>query len=84
MVDEIKEIMSSVLGIETNSIDGETSSLNVIEWDSLKHMNLVFALEDRLDIKFSNEEIVKLMSYKAIVSCVEKKLEKSFQKDSYI
>ena len=74
MENKIKDIISSVLGIENNLIEEDASSVNVVEWDSLKHMNIVIAIEDEFDIKFTQGEIVKLMSYKAIVSCVSGKL----------
>jgi len=74
MVDQIKEIMASVLGIEPDTIDGETSAETVKEWDSLKHMNLVIAFENELDIQFSTEEIAKIMNFEAIVSSISQKL----------
>ena len=74
MEEQIKQILANVIGVEISLINENTSSVNVKEWDSLKHMNLVIALEDELDIRLSNKEIVKIMNFKEIVSCVEKKL----------
>jgi acyl carrier protein len=74
MEEQIKQILANVIGIEISLINENTSSENVKEWDSLKHMNLVIALENELDIRLSNKEIVKIRNFKEIVSCVEKKL----------
>jgi acyl carrier protein len=41
-------------------------------WDSLKHLEIFFALEDGLGVRFSPEEVVKLDSMEAICRCVER------------
>ena len=43
------------------------------EWDSLKHMEVIFALEDELGIEFSEDELVRLDSLAKIVESVMQK-----------
>jgi len=43
---------------------------NTPSWDSLKHIEIMFALEDELDIEFSEEELVKLDSVIKVVEAV--------------
>ena len=45
-----------------------------ISWDSLKHMNLITALEDEFDIRFDDDEIIALMRYSMIVATVSGKV----------
>ena len=66
--DRINNVMSAVFEIPIGQIN-EDSSLDTIEsWDSLKHMNLVIALEEEFDCEFSDFEIVDLLSYKLIMT----------------
>ena len=39
-------------------------------WDSLKHIEIMFALEDELDVEFSEDELVTLDSVAKIVDAV--------------
>lgn len=66
MEDRIKNAMASILGIETSTIDEESSPETVAEWDSLKHVLLVIALEKEFHTKFTPREILQLTSYRAI------------------
>ncbi len=70
----IKNVMSAVLEIPIDEIDDDTSPDNVSSWDSLKHMNLIFALEEEYEIEFIEEEIVEMMNLSHIKSIVMEKL----------
>ncbi len=74
MENKIKEVMSTMLEIPVEEINGETSQDTVDQWDSLKHMNLVVALEEEFDIEFEDEDIENLLNYKLIKLTVEEKL----------
>ena len=43
---------------------------NTPGWDSLKHIEIMFALEDELDMEFTEEELVVLDSVTKIVDIV--------------
>lgn len=66
MSDAIKEIMAQVLQIDATSIDEDTSTDSVERWDSLKHMQLILALEDEFGIQFPDEMIPNLLNYAAL------------------
>ena len=68
---KIIETMSAVLGISEDEIN-ESSSIDTIEqWDSLKHMNLILALEAAFDISFTDEESIEITSYELIKLTIE-------------
>ncbi len=47
----------------------ENSSPDTIEaWDSLKHMNLILALEESLNVQFTDEQIVEMLSMELILA----------------
>lgn len=74
MEDKIKNIMSAVFNVEIEKIDDSISPDTLDEWDSLKHMNLIIALEEEFNVEFSEEEIIEMISYSLIKSTLENKL----------
>lgn len=43
---------------------------HVANWDSLKHIEIMFALEDELGVVFSEEELADLDGFQKIVEAV--------------
>jgi acyl carrier protein len=74
MHDDIKAIMADVLNIDPDSIDESTSSDTVETWDSLAHINLVSALEQRFTVTLDVEEIEAMLSFTAIVETLERRI----------
>lgn len=58
--------MAAILGLEEDDIEDDTSPNTVESWDSLKHMNLILALEEEFDVEFSDDQVVELTSYREI------------------
>ena len=63
---KIKNVMSAVLDIPIQEINDKSSSDTVVSWDSLKHINLVIALEEEFEMEFSESEIPEITNYRAI------------------
>ena len=70
---EIKEIMSDVLGIPKDEITDKTSFENTEVWDSLKHMEIIAALEERYDVLFTADEIVTMLTFGKIKEILKEK-----------
>ena len=64
--DRIKNVMSAVFEIPIQEINDQSSSDKIVSWDSLKHMNLVIALEEEFKMEFSESEIPEITNYRAI------------------
>ncbi len=71
MEKKIKKIMSEVLDIPELSINVNSSSKTIDQWDSLKQMNLIIALEEEFGIEFDDDEI-GLSSYCELVNAIQK------------
>jgi len=74
MDNHIKNVMSAVFEIPIDEIDDDSSPDNVGSWDSLKHMNLIVALEEEFNIEFIDDEIVEMMNLSQIQIIVMEKL----------
>jgi len=70
MEDRIRNVMAAIFGISPNQISDDASPHDIKHWDSLKHMNLVLALEDEFDIRFEESEIPSLVNFKIIAATV--------------
>ena len=71
----IEEVMRSVFGIDEDQEFPPNSSPETINtWDSLRHIQLVVALEEEFDVEFNDEEILEMLNYKLIVSLLSGKI----------
>ena len=69
----IKNVMSVVFDIPVDQIKDNSSADTIESWDSLKHMNLVVALEEEFEIELTDDEIP--INYKIsnkMCNCVKK------------
>ena len=64
--DTLKDVMATVLGIATDSINDDTSMDTVEAWDSIKHMNLVLAIEEEFGVSIPDEDAANITSYPLI------------------
>jgi acyl carrier protein len=69
----IRNVMSAVFQISADETNEDSSSDTITSWDSLKHFNMIMALEEEFDIEFGSEEIVDLLDFKRIKLIVLKK-----------
>lgn len=63
---KILEVMSSVFEVELTSLNEESSIDSIENWDSLRHLNLILALEEEFNITIPDEEVGNLVNYKLI------------------
>ena len=58
MQDEIKDVIADVLGGSVASLADDLAPGDIPEWDSLRHVMVLTALEKAFNIKFRREELV--------------------------
>lgn len=64
--EKLKLVMAAVLNVDPKQIDESTSKDTISSWDSLKHMNLILALEEEFGVSIPDEDAANLSSYKLI------------------
>ena len=67
----VKKVMAVIFEVETNSISNSASQDNIVEWDSIRHLNLITALEEEFEIEFSIEDIANLVNLNIVVAAIE-------------
>ena len=64
--DKLRQVMSAILRVDPAVLD-EGSSMDTIEtWDSMRHMQLVLALEDEFRVTIPDEDAANITSYPLI------------------
>lgn len=66
---QLVEVLSTMLG---HPVDALASRANQPGWDSLKHIQIVFAVEEKFGVQFTEEEIPLLDS----LATIEKNLKR--------
>src|SRR2546427_5339838 len=67
----VRETVALVLGLDVSDVSASTSPETAPAWDSVRFVELVFALEDRLGFQFTFDEIARMCS----VADIERALE---------
>ena len=75
----IKQVMADVFDMPAETILENVSQGNLEGWDSLKHLDLVVALEEEFEITIPVEEVGNLISFKLIVVIIKELLSVSKQ-----
>jgi acyl carrier protein len=66
-------VLSSVLNVGRESLGPQSSRDSLEEWDSIKHMYVVLALEEEFGVQFSDDEIANLVSVSDLMRAMTKK-----------
>ena len=69
---KVKEIMSIVFELPLDKIKSNISSEDMEEWDSLKHMALIVALEEEFEKEFEEDAILAMVDLESIINEVSK------------
>lgn len=69
-LDQVRGIAADVLSVPVEAISAESSPETLENWDSVHHLNLVLALEEKFSREFSPEEIDQMRDIGKIASLV--------------
>ena len=71
---KVIDIVSNILNIKKSKIT-ENSGINTIEqWDSLKHMQIISAIEEEYKIEFSEQELINSNNVKKLINSIKKNI----------
>jgi acyl carrier protein len=69
--DIIQQVLSDILGVSKETITEQSSMDTIPQWDSLKHMNIVIAIEEEFDIVIPDNDAANITSFQLIQTVVE-------------
>lgn len=73
--DQIRTMASDLFGVPAERITADSSPQTLEAWDSIQHLNLVLAVEEKFGVQLSPEEIEQMKSIGETVKLVESKLQ---------
>ena len=73
----VYKVVSQILNVPLDKISDEFSPDHCKEWDSLKHMNLIIALEEEFQIQFGEGQIVEMLSVGLVIESIKEVSESS-------
>lgn len=73
MGNKVAEIIAEILKLDKNDLMAQFDNKEV--WDSLRRVEILFALEDEFEIQFSEEELATLITPKKLYEAVLRKAE---------
>lgn len=62
----VRQVMAAVFGVALSSLGADASSATIAEWDSVRHLQLMLALEEEFNMQFEMDELVSLRSFALI------------------
>ncbi|WP_430108794.1 acyl carrier protein [Paenibacillus sp. B1-33] len=68
-----EEILSAVTGVPEAQLNDDSGRDNVMEWDSLAHINLITALEETYEVSFTIEEIQQMKTIGDVKAMLKQK-----------
>ena len=71
-LEEVKTIVAGVLGLSDAQLDVNAEMNEIDEWDSMRNIQILQALEENYDILFPEDDIFDLTSVTALAEEIEK------------
>jgi len=71
MENRIKKVLADVLMVDISLITDDTSPDTLEKWDSMNQMNIVVALEEEFEIKFSDDDVIEMLNVKLIQEIIK-------------
>ena len=69
---EVRAIVAGILGIPESQLDVNAEMNEIDEWDSMRNIQILQALEENYDILFPEDDIFDLTSVTALAEEIEK------------
>ncbi|HEY0758913.1 MAG TPA: acyl carrier protein [Acidisarcina sp.] len=72
---QLEEIFREVFDDDTIALTPQTTAADIEDWDSMAHIGLIVAIEQRMKIKFKTSELESLHNVGQLAGIIEYKLE---------
>ena len=70
--EQARSVASDIFGIPADRISAESSPETIENWDSMQHLNLVLAIEEKFGVQLDPEDIEQMKNIGAVAALVEK------------
>lgn len=70
--EQVRNLASDIFGVPADKITAESSPETMENWDSMQHLNLVLAIEEKFGVQLEPEDIEQMKNIGAVAALVEK------------
>ena len=70
----VNEVFRDVFDDEDITVNDATTAADIEDWDSLEHINLVVAIEERFGVKFTMPEVNGMKNVGDMVTILEERV----------
>ncbi len=70
---ELNELLKKVLDLNDADLASNPTRETVAKWDSLTHMDLVVAIENKFSIQFETDDIIAMTGVEAVRNALRRK-----------
>jgi acyl carrier protein len=70
---QLYQLIGNVLGVNPSELNEDSNAQNTPKWDSLRHIEVVFAMENAFHVRFTMPEIASLRKLSDIRKLLEAK-----------
>ncbi len=70
----LQEVFRDVFDDDEIEINDTTTADDIEAWDSLTHVQLIVAVEEKFGVKFSTVEVMKLKNVGEFIKLIDRKL----------
>ena len=71
--DRLFSVMIDVLEVDESQINIDTSPETIAEWDSMKHMLLLVAIEEEFEFRLTDDDMTQCISSESILDVINNK-----------
>ena len=68
--ERIKDTMAAVFNMPVKKISNASSRDNIKNWDSIKHLQLIMALEEEFNVTIESEHAAEMLNYSLIQNII--------------
>jgi acyl carrier protein len=77
LFEQVRQVVSDIFAVPVQKIGADSSPNTIEAWDSIQHLNLVLALEEKFNLQLSPEEMQQMRSVGQISAMLESKLHRT-------
>ena len=67
---QIETIIAQILNVSENDINANSNNIDMAEWDSMRHVQIIDAVEKAFEIQFDLLEVIEFESAADIAAAV--------------
>ncbi len=72
--EQVRQLAADIFAVPVQKIGADSSPDTISAWDSMQHLNLILALEEKFGFQLSPEEMEQMRSLGQISAMLESKL----------